>query len=127
MNVIKSFPKEFAKGYVAYKNGSLKTDSDDTRPWITLDPQYACKFSLNGSDMPILAAVIPAIIDLDEAQELDKKKMLQELLKIIIQKMPIDKNGELIFDIDEARDLHNTGAKWSKIIANRFSVIRIKS
>ena len=117
MNVIKSFPKEFAKGYVAYKNGSLKTDSDDTRPWITLDPQYACKFSLNGSDMPILAAVIPAIIDLDEAQELDKKKMLQELLKIIIQKMPIDKNGELIFDIDEARDLHNNAvAMLSKAI-----------
>ena len=117
MNVIKSFPKEFAQGYVAYKNGRLKTDSDDTRPWITLDPQYACKFSLNGSDMPILAAVIPAIIDLDEAQELDKKKMLQELLKIIIQKMPIDKNGELIFDIDEARDLHNNAvAMLSKAI-----------
>ena len=95
----------------------LKTDSDDTRPWITLDPQYACKFSLNGSDMPILAAVIPAIIDLDEAQELDKKKMLQELLKIIIQKMPIDRNGELIFDIDEARDLHNNAvAMLSKAI-----------
>ena len=107
MNVIKSFPKEFAQGYVAYKSGRLKTDTTDTRPWLVLDSTYTCKFSLNGSDMPILSAVIPAIIDLDEAQELDKKKMLQELLKIVIQKMPIDKNGELIFDIDEARDLHN--------------------
>ena len=52
-------------------------------------------------------AVIPAIIDLDEAKDLDKRKMAQELLKIIIQKMPLDKNGDLVFDVDEAQQLHN--------------------
>jgi len=29
--------------------------------------------------------------------------MQQQLLKIIIQKMPIDKNGDLVFDVDEAK------------------------
>ena len=33
--------------------------------------------------------------------------MEQELLKIIIQQMPIDKNGDLIFDVQEANALHN--------------------
>jgi hypothetical protein len=33
--------------------------------------------------------------------------MQQQLLKIIIQKMPIDKNGDLVFDVDEAQQLHN--------------------
>jgi hypothetical protein len=33
--------------------------------------------------------------------------MQQKLLKIIIQKMPLDKNGDLIFDVDEAKELHN--------------------
>jgi hypothetical protein len=28
-------------------------------------------------------------------------------LKILIQKLPRDKNGDLIFDVDEAKDLHN--------------------
>jgi hypothetical protein len=32
---------------------------------------------------------------------------MQKLLKIIIQKLPMDKNGDLIFDVDEARDIHN--------------------
>lgn len=59
-------------------------------------------------------AVIPAIIDLDEAKDLDKRKMAQELLKIIIQKMPLDKNGDLIFDVDEARDLHNNAVRMLK-------------
>ena len=37
--------------------------------------------------------------------------MAQKLLKIIIQKMPLDKNGDLVFDIDEAQDLHNNAVQ----------------
>ena len=33
--------------------------------------------------------------------------MMQQLLKVIIQKLPLDKNGDLIFDVDEAKDIHN--------------------
>lgn len=62
---------------------------------------------MNGSDAPLFIPVIPAILDLEEAKQLDKDKMRQQLLKIIIQKMPIDKNGDLIFDITEAAALHN--------------------
>jgi hypothetical protein len=31
---------------------------------------------------------------------------MQQLAKILIQKLPLDKNGDLIFDLDEAKDLH---------------------
>jgi hypothetical protein len=58
-----------------------------------------------------MASVIPHIIDLDAAQDLDRKRMAQKLLKIVIQKMPLDKNGELIFDVDEARELHENAVK----------------
>jgi hypothetical protein len=51
--------------------------------------------------------VIPAILDLEEAKQLDRDKMAQQLLKIIIQQMPIDKNGDLIFDLQETQALHN--------------------
>ena len=111
MNILKSFPKEFQKAYVAYKEGRLVAEPGDEKGWVLLDPTYAFKISLNNSEMPMMASVIPAIIDLDEAQDLDKKKMLQELLKIVIQKMPLDKNGELIFDVDEAMDLHNNAVQ----------------
>ena len=71
-----------------------------------LDTKYAVKFNLNDSDMPYLINAIPAIIDLDEAQEVDRKRMLQQLMKILIQKLPLDKNGDLIFDVEEGKDLH---------------------
>ena len=112
MRVLKMFPEEFREGYKLYLKGKLQGDfSGDGAGWYLLDPDYAVKFSLNDSDMPVMAAVIPAIIDLYEAQELDRKKMAQKLLKIIIQKLPIDKNGDLIFDPDEAQQLHNNAVK----------------
>jgi hypothetical protein len=52
-------------------------------------------------------SAIPAILDLEDAKKLDHDKMVQQLLRIIIQKMPLDKNGDLIFDVTEANALHN--------------------
>lgn len=106
------FPPEFKKGYNLYKAGKLVPDfQGDQKGWYLLDPKYAIKFNINGEDFPFLISVIPAIIDLDAAQELDRKKMEQKLLKILIQKMPVDKNGDLVFDVDEAKELHNNAVK----------------
>ena len=108
MRMLKLFPKEFAKGYILYKEGKLPPQfSGDTNGWFTLDPEFSVKFNLNGEDYPPFISVIPAILDLDSALELDRKKMQQQLLKIIVQQMPIDKNGDLVFDVDEAAELHN--------------------
>ena len=107
MKMLEIFPKEFKKGYIAFKQGKLLPQfPGDTPGWYMLDPHGTFKFNLNGSDAPSFLSVIPAILDLDEAREIDKQKMAQQLLKIIIQKMPIDKNGDLVFDVDEARQLH---------------------
>ena len=112
MKMLNLFPKEFKKGYIAYKEGRLKPDFiGDNSGWYLLEPKNVIKFNLSGEDYPAFVSIIPAIIDLDEAQALDRKKMQQKLLKIIIQKMPIDKNGDLIFDVDEARELHNNAVR----------------
>ena len=112
MKVLKAFPDEFLKGYKLYKKGKLPPDfSGDTGGWYLLDPEMTEKFTANGEDYPAFISVIPLIIDLDEAQALDRKRTLQRLLKIVIQKMPLDKNGELIFDVDEAQQLHNNAVQ----------------
>ena len=110
--VLNLFPAEFKKGYKAFKDGKLKPSfQGDTSGWYLLDTRCAIKFNLNGEDFPAFISVIPAIIDLDVAQDLDRKRMAQKLLRIIIQKMPIDKNGDLVFDIDEAQALHNNAVR----------------
>ena len=105
--MINAFPEEFRKGYILYKKGQLPPQfAGDISGWYLLNSNNTIKFNLNNEDYPPFIAVIPKIIDLDNAQGLDRKKMQQQLLKLIIQKMPIDKNGDLIFDVDEARQLH---------------------
>lgn len=105
--ILNIFPKEFNVGYQMYKNGLLPPEtSGEENSWYLLNPKNAVKFNLNNSDIPYLIDAVPAIIDLEEAKEIDRKKMIQQLMKIIIQKLPIDKNGDLVFDVDEAKDLH---------------------
>ena len=120
MQVLNMFPDEFKKGYVAYKSGKLtptgKSWFDRDTGWWMLEPQNTVKFSFsnggNGAaDIPLFINAIPAILDLDAAQDLDRRKQMQKLLKIIVQKLPLDKNGDLIFDIDEARDIHNNAVE----------------
>lgn len=113
MRVLKMFPDEFAKGYVAYKQGRLKPDyvGDRDTSWYLLDPENTIKFSFGNGDVPLFVNAIPAILDLDAAQDLDRRKQMQKLLKIVIQKLPMDKNGDLIFDVDEARDIHNNAVE----------------
>lgn len=108
LKILKLFPDEFAKGYMLYKQGKLPAEfMGDTSGWYLLDPKMTVKFTANGEDYPAFISVIPLILDLDEAQALDRKKTMQRLLKVVIQKMPLDKNGDLIFDVDEAQQLHN--------------------
>ena len=108
VKVLKTFPKEVQKAYIAFKEGKLIPDkASDGKCWCLLDPELTVYFNLNSSDFPPLAGAIPSIIDLDQAQDLDRRKTMQQLLKIIIQKLPLDKNNDLIFDMDEAKDIHN--------------------
>ena len=132
MQVLNMFPDEFKKGYVAYKNGKLARQKTlgqdptvggylgsrwvDDSGWWMLEPQNTVKFSFsnggNGAaDIPLFINAIPAILDLDAAQDLDRRKQMQKLLKIVVQKLPLDKNGDLIFDIDEAREIHNNAVE----------------
>lgn len=130
MKILKMFPEDFRKGYIKYKQGNLKEDdvrsklglgydtmvgkedslgynSKFRNGWYTLDPGSAVKFCFANGDQPLFINAIPAILDLDMAQDIDRRKQMQQLQKIVIQQLPLDKNGDLIFDIDEARDIHN--------------------
>ena len=123
MKILDLFPPEFKKGYMLYKAHKLPPDnpaSEGWGSWYLLDPSCAFKFSLLGSnDIPIFVNAIPEIIDLGVAQGIDQKRQLQQLLKIIVQQLPFDKNGDLIFDVDEAMDIHNNAVE---MLANAIGV-----
>lgn len=116
LKVLKMFPKDIQKGYALYRQNKLVADcpGDNSTGWYMLEPELSVKFDFNGNEIPLFANTIPALIDLDAAQELDRRKQMQKLLKIIVQKLPLDKNGDLIFDVDEGKDIHNNAVQMLK-------------
>lgn len=120
MRVLKMFPEDIQKGYILYKQGKLPADfKGDVGSWYALDKGTAIKFDFGNGDIPLFASAIPTLLDLDAAQELDRRKQMQKLLKIIVQKLPLDKNGDLVFDLDEAQDIHRNAVA---MLANAIGV-----
>lgn len=116
IKILDLFPKEFKKGYLLYKQGKLSADGgakDSLNSWYLLEPGRAIKFNFYNGDIPLFVNSVPSIIDLDAAQDLDRRKQMQQLLKILIQKLPMDKNGDLVFDIDEAKDIHDNAVEMT--------------
>lgn len=116
MRVLDLFPPEFKEGYLLYKQHKLPPDKlevdKEWGSWYLLSPECAFQFGLRGrGGMPLFVNAIPKILDLDLAEGIDRKRQLQQLLKIIVQLLPLDKNGDLIFDVDEARDIHNNAVE----------------
>lgn len=109
IKILKLFPDDFKKGYVLFKAGKLPPDktTDKFGHWYALDPGSGVKFGGTDKDIPMFANVIPDLIDLEQEKTIDKRRQLQKLAKILVQKLPLDKNGDLIFDVDEAKDIHD--------------------
>ena len=112
VRALKIFGKDFQRGYKLYKDGKLKPDSmGDSDGWYMLDTENSIKFNISDDDLPLFMAVIPAIIDLAEGQGINRQKMAQELAKLVIQQLPLDKNGETIFDPEEIAEFHNNAVQ----------------
>jgi CRISPR/Cas system-associated endonuclease/helicase Cas3 len=47
--------------------------------WCILDLENAFKFNFYDNDSPILANIIPSLLALDEVQDLEKEKLIQQL------------------------------------------------
>ena len=97
-----TFPEVVQKAWRAwFKNKNLLD------PWVAL-PTVAggvC-FTFNGDQTPPLIATIPLLKKLDDAINREEKRDENELYKLLIQRMPLDKNGELIFPLEEVADIH---------------------
>ena len=93
--ILNLFPQDFKKGYKLYKDKKLKPlFSGDVEGWYLLDPKRTIKFNINDQDYPAFISVVPAIIDLDAAQELDRKK-----IQIANLDSEIKKTSEQLIDL----------------------------
>lgn len=92
-----SFPAEIARAYNQYKNN--KRDK-----WYMLPVGGGLYFKLF-DERPFFSSILPAVLDFKDYREIEKDRDMQDLKKLLIQRMPLE-DGELVFDPDEIEEFH---------------------
>ena len=96
---LSAYPKAVSKAYKKFDEGKIG-------PWFIIPSEIAICFPLLSGRPPFLS-VIPATIDYDEAVITERERDLEEIRKIIVQKIPHLSDGRLLFEPDEALEIHN--------------------
>lgn len=114
LKVLNSFPREVVEGYAEYKRGNIEPSYEGIKEefgaWIPLDPDAGIAFYFDEAHRPLLSNAFFAILDVLEMKDIEKAKAEEMLYNLIIQKVPITKEGEFIFDMDEAKAMHANAA-----------------
>lgn len=101
------FPTEIKKYYNDWKSGKIRgVDAE----WVLLDTDRAFCFKLM-DEMPFFLPIVIDLIELREAKNIELSKDRLELFQLLIHKLPIDKDGSLVFDLPEAKELHQNVLK----------------
>lgn len=94
------FPSVISKYYRKYINGKV------TCPWVKIPVDIGVCFSFIENGCPLFLSVIPAAIQYDESVDTERERDLEEIRKILIQKVPHLQTGELLFEPEEAVEMH---------------------
>lgn len=104
--VLNTFPKSIRDYYQAWNKGEV------TSPWYICKENEGVAFicSLDGSAiqnaLPFFIQTIPAISRLKDYEKADLDSVQNELSKLVINKIPLDEENELAFELPEIEEVH---------------------
>jgi len=103
---LQMYPKKVANWYRRYKLGKVKR-------WVFIPAEISiCLPFFDGH--PMFLNIIPAAIEYDQARDINKERDLEEIRKIIVQKIPHLQDGGLLFEPDEAEVMHKGTVQMMK-------------
>lgn len=97
--ILSAYPKIVTKAYRDFSNKKRKNK------WLMLPKEIGVCFSLFDG-RPLFLSVIPATIEYDEAIATQRERDAEEIRKIIVQKIPHLTDGRLLFEPEEAEEIH---------------------
>lgn len=106
---LKAFPKLFSNAYNNWKKGKRTTH------WVSVPTSMGvCFCGFGDASTPLFLNVIARVLDYEQAVETEKERELEEIKKIIVQKVPHLSNGELVFEPIEAKEMHSGTVEMMK-------------
>ena len=94
-----AYPKIVQKAWKRFSSGKRKDK------WVMIPKEVGVCFPFFDG-RPLLLNIIPATIDYDEAVATRRDREAEEIRKIIVQKIPHLNDGRLLFEPDEAEEIH---------------------
>ena len=93
------YPKVVVKAFAEWSKGKRKSK------WVIIPPEIGICFPFFDG-RPLFLNVIPATLEYDEAVATERERDAEEIRKIIVQKIPHTADGRLLFEPDEAEEIH---------------------
>ena len=94
-----AYPKFASQAFAKWEKGKLRNK------WVIIPSDVSICFPmLDGR--PFFLNVIPSTIKYDQAVDTEQEREKEEIRKIIIQKIPHLTDGRLLFEPDEAEEMH---------------------
>ena len=107
IEILSAFAPEFTTMYAKYLEDRVN------EKWQMLDPLYA-RAHLLESPIPMLSPVFLDLIELEEYKRIDKTKSQLDIYKILVQKIPLNNDNELTFELPEIKQFHSNLRKMVK-------------
>ena len=105
---LKVYPKVISDHYNRYKKGQV------SKYWVKVPTDIGFCFSFFDDSRPLFLDLIPAAIEYDEAVDVNRERDLEEIRKIIVQKIPHLQDGMLLFEPQEAEVMHSGAVEMMK-------------
>lgn len=96
---LSTYPKDVRKEYYKYRKGKRKSK------WYYFPTDISICFPLFDG-RPLFLNVIPAAIRYDDSVETERARDLEEIKKIIVQKIPHNSSNEFLLEPPEVEELH---------------------
>lgn len=98
-SALASYPEIISKAFKKYNKGKRSA-------WLILPSEIGICFTPFDEVSPLFLSTIIASMDYDDAITTDKAREKEEIKKIIVQKIPHNNENNLLFEPDEALEIH---------------------
>lgn len=101
------YPKPIRNWYKRWKDGKVQTS------WVNVPSEIGICFPFY-QESPLFLNTIPAILNYEDSVEVEKERDIEEIKKIVVQHIPHTADGELVFEPDEAEEMHRGAVEMLK-------------
>lgn len=100
------FPPEFREKWILHWEQRQTMGPGKDQGWLELDPRFSTSIAANEKELPPLIWAMEGIFEYDRVRDAETEKTINQLKKILTHRIPVTSSGELIFDLDEVREIH---------------------